>query len=812
MKFREMLNDSYEEFCTGCGACASICPTGAIHITQDDFGYYVSKFDSDKCINCNQCDTICPIQHPKSLERNYKKPLAYAIHMADSFRNQGSSGGVFPAVASAIINSSNAVVFGAAWHEDSLSHIGIEVTSDLSKICGSKYVQSYTKDSYHRVKEMLLSDRVVLYCGCPCQIAGLYSFLNRDYKNLYTMDLLCYYAPSLTMFQDYLKETYGGAAKTWNFRDKGLGWSCENLSIILNDSQNNDNLVLRDSGGAAKKIIKSRNDDIYEQAYHSNLLMSRHCENCKFNTMPRQGDITLGDFWEVKKFDKTFADSKGTSIVIVNRQKGAELLELSRQYISKIRKTNLKYIKGNRIGKEANKTRSEESKRFYSLYKKTGHSFCKSAELALNHRYDVAIVGCWDIRNYGSQLTYYSLFKVVEKLGLSAILIGCHKKAQYKSVGKPILFKHNPYSLFDLSKQYENKIELLNANDLSNTFIVGSDQVWNSRLYKHFGEFTLLDYIFSDKNKISYAASFGEKEWNGSEIDKVIFKYFLSRFNKVSVRETSGVDICKKTFSINADWVIDPVFLAGKKLFLELTQHVSMKVPNKYAFAYLLDYSDDKVELINEISRKLGCKFIVVTDPNHFVANQWKDYAHTEYYIEEWLWLFQQAQYVLTDSFHGMCISLIYEKNFTAIVNQDRGAARFEDYSSLLGLSDYIYQSARQALNNGFVLSDVDYEKINPAIENFVHSGLNWLADSILNYTAEPLTSYDEGLVSKYKTYQTKIQYRAKHSKLIRYTKQYGYIGMCGMAIKSIKHRFFRLALQIFEGTTDKSSKFGKKV
>lgn len=792
MSFREILNKSREEFCTGCGACASICTTGALHIIQDDFGYYMSNFDSSKCIHCNQCDDVCPILHPKSMEKKYNEPVVYAVQMKDNFRTQGSSGGVFPAVATAILNTNKAVVFGAAWQGDNLIHIGVDSASDLHEICGSKYVQSYTKNSYQKVKDELLDDRIVLYCGCPCQIAGLYSFLEKEYKNLYTIDLLCYYAPSIQMFQNYLKEMYGGVAKAWNFRDKKLGWSCENLSITLEVSQTNNDPETRNSVGVAKKIVKSRNEDIFEQSYHSHLLMSKHCENCKFNKIPRQGDITLGDFWGIKNFDETFNDNKGTSIVIVNSKKGNELLELSRQYILKIRKSNIKYIKGNRIGREADAIRSEESKRFYSLYKRMGNLFCKSAELSLNHKYDVAIVGCWDIKNYGSQLTYYSLFKVIEKLGLSTIMIGCHKRAQYKSVGKPILFKDNPYSSFDLSKQYENKIEMLNVNDLTNTFIVGPDQVWNSRLYKHFGEFTLLDFIFSDKNKISYAASFGNREWSGDEIDKVLFKFCLNRFNKISVRETSGIDICKKTFSINADWAIDPVFLAGKNVFSELTQNITMNVPNKYVFAYLLDYSNDKVELLNEISERLSCECIVVTDPNQSVANQWKKYAHTEYYIEEWLWLFQHAQYVLTDSFHGMCVSLIYKKNFTAIVNKNRGSARFEDYSSILGLNDYIINSARQALTNGFVLSNVDYERINPIIEKCVQLGLEWLTDSILNYTADSLTSYDESLVYRYKAYQNKLQNRVKYCKLNRYTtKQYGFISMCRMVIKSIKYRFF---------------------
>ena len=789
MKFREMLNVSRSDFCTGCGACASICPTGALQIIQDDFGYYVSGYDSKKCINCNKCDSICPIKFQKNKEIKYDKPMVYAVQMDNTFRAQSSSGGVFPACATAMIDQKKAVIFGAAWNGNKLVHKGIEDVSDLQDLCGSKYVQSYTKDSYRQVKKALCDKRVVLYCGCPCQIAGLYSFLGKEYVNLYTIDLLCYYAPSVQMFQNYLNEMYDGAARTWYFRDKELGWSSKNLTIILDNKKKEDDSESRNLNVSEKKIIRTCDNDIFEQSYHSHLLMSKHCETCKFNQISRQGDITLGDFWGIGKFDKSFVDTKGTSIVIVNSKKGDELLKLSRQFVLKIRKTDLKYIRGNRIGSGADATRSEESKRFYSLYEKTGGMFCTSADLSMNHKYDVAVVGCWDIKNYGSQLTYYSLLKIIGEIGLSAILIGCPKKAQYKSTGKPILFKENPYSTFDIANQYENKIEMLNANDLADTFIVGSDQVWNNGLYKHFGEFTLLDFVFSNKNKISYAASFGKKDWVGSEKEKAFFKFCLGRFNKVSVREISGIDICKDTFAIHADWVIDPIFLVGKSTFSKLTHKILVDVPNRYVFAYLLDYSDDKIKLLKEISNRLHCEFVVVTDPNQSVARQWKDYVHTEYYIEEWLWLFQHAQYILTDSFHGMCVSLIYNKNFTAIVNDKRGAVRFEDYSKILGLNDYIVQSAGQILDNGFALSNIDYERINPIIENLVQLGTEWLTDSILNYVASPLTAYDESLIYRYKSNHSKIQNRIRHCKLIKYTREYGFFGMCGMAIKSIKYR-----------------------
>lgn len=793
MSFREYLNSNRTEFCTGCSACSAVCPTDALHMVQDETGYYVSEFDASKCINCNKCSNICPILSPKEYPYRGKRPASYAVQMHDELRSKCSSGGVFLAAAQAVIDVKKGTVFGAAWEGEVLYHCGVDNVDGLLKLCGSKYIQSHMSGTFRQIKKLLQNKETVLFCGCPCQVAGLYSYLGKDDENLYTIDLLCYYAPSVRMFQDYLKETYRGTAKSWNFRDKELGWDCENLTVFTVPDmkrQTSEDLGTKNLDGTVKKIIRSRDIDLFEQAFHSHLLMSEHCQKCNFNRIPRQGDITLGDFWGIAKFDKSFADEKGTSIVIVNSEKGRKLLELCGKKLRKIKKTDLKYIKGNRIGKDADVVRSEACKRFYDLYQASSN-FNKSSNYALSCRHDVGIVGCWDIKNYGSQLTYYSLYKILNRMGYSAVLIGCHKKAQYQSVGTAELFRDNPYPAYDISRQYDNRPEMIEANALADTFVVGSDQVWNYGLYKHFGEFTLLDFVFSNKNKIAYAASFGGNYWKGSEIERVFFQFCLNRFHKISVRETSGVELCSQKFGCHADWVIDPIFFAGADVLSGLARKASVDVSGRYVFAYLLDYSKDKVDVLNRICNMTGCKSVVVTDPNQAIDPAWKAYVRVDAHLEDWLWLFQNAEYVLTDSFHGMCVSLIFHKNFTAVVNQKRGAARFHDYAAMFGLDEYILQSASTALSGEFKLSQVDYERIDRQISDAVESGMAWLKDAINPDMPDKggLTAYDESLIRRYQASRQRFRYRLLNSKPIRYSKEYGFGEMCVMAFKSLRIR-----------------------
>ena len=295
-----------KEECCGCGACYNRCPQNAIEMVMDEEGFLYPKVDFTKCNNCGLCQKMCP-----SISANYsnnKQPKVYAAWAADSIRKKSSSGGMFTLLAEWIL-SQGGLVCGAALDEDiKVQHILIDNKHDLEKLRGSKYVMSDTKKVYSEILGKLKEGRKVLFCGCPCQVAGMLTFLGKEYENLYTVDLLCAGGTSQGLFEKYKKEVHGKyEIKNIDFRNKKwFGWPAS--------------MVVEYKNGKIYK--RARKDDIFYRYFLNNLAKRPFCETCKFSKLPRQGDLTLGDFWGIEKYKKGLDDGIGTSVVTINTEKG----------------------------------------------------------------------------------------------------------------------------------------------------------------------------------------------------------------------------------------------------------------------------------------------------------------------------------------------------------------------------------------------------------------------------------------------------------------------------------------------------------
>ena len=196
----------------------------------------------------------------------------------------------------------------------------IEVTNleGLDEIRGSKYIFSDTKETFVDVKNELLKDKKVIYIGTPCQIAGLKSFLKKDFDNLYTIDFICHGVPSQKLFLKYIK-----------YLEEKI-----RQSIIYYDFRNKEKKVW---GNFCAKILTNNNKNVYINAnsdpYYYNFLKGNtyreSCYDCKFAKKERVSDITLGDFWGIELIDSNFYDDNGVSAVLINSEKGRKLfLEL----------------------------------------------------------------------------------------------------------------------------------------------------------------------------------------------------------------------------------------------------------------------------------------------------------------------------------------------------------------------------------------------------------------------------------------------------------------------------------------------------
>lgn len=212
-----------EENCTGCFACANICPKDAISMPENYEGFYFPVIDSKVCIDCGLCDKICPaIEKPelKTLQKSF-----YAKAKDPHILKSSSSGGAFHMIATMVLNESG-VVYGSSFNYNGLIRLECHSTDEvtLEELKKSKYVQSYVGDAYRRLKKDLERGVKVLFCGTPCQVAGLKSFLRKDYANLITVDFICHGVPSMSLLRKHLEYLGLKNISEICFRPKNRGW------------------------------------------------------------------------------------------------------------------------------------------------------------------------------------------------------------------------------------------------------------------------------------------------------------------------------------------------------------------------------------------------------------------------------------------------------------------------------------------------------------------------------------------------------------------------------------------------------------
>ena len=309
-----MINIEEKNRCSGCHACASVCPKTCIAMVEDEEGFLYPKIDELLCIHCGLCENSCPIICPTPIEKSESDILTYAAYTKDNvLRMQSSSGGIFSEIASYVIENGG-VVFGAAFDEAfGVRHIAVDSVADLEMLRGSKYVQSTIGEAYQKAEKLLNKGRLVLFTGTPCQIGGLCGYLKKNYDNLITQDIICHGAPSPMVWKKYItfsEKINKTKLDTVSFRDKSFGWKayCVKLAFF--------------NQGEKKYRIT---DDLFMRAFLSDLCLRPSCYHCHFKGDNRMSDFTLGDFWGIEKVLPEMDDDKGTSLVMVNSIKAAKI-------------------------------------------------------------------------------------------------------------------------------------------------------------------------------------------------------------------------------------------------------------------------------------------------------------------------------------------------------------------------------------------------------------------------------------------------------------------------------------------------------
>ena len=293
-----------EKQCTGCGACRAACPVDAISMDTDPEGFASPCVDHGTCISCGKCASVCQVSRPGEVVG----PFRVMAGCADDpvARAAGSSGGVMGLLAQRVL-AEGGVVYGAVFDAGSklVSHMSTDDVP-LERILLSKYVQSEAWGSYGEVRENLCSGRRVLFCGTPCQVAGLRRYLGKSYDNLLTVDFFCHGVPSPGFFSDYatLKEKERGSEVVdMTFREKTHGWREQHMRWYFAD-------------GGVEEEPSLHNCHYF--FFLGNYSLRKSCYDCGLYER-HEADLTLADCWLI---DPAADDDLGTSLLLVNTEAG----------------------------------------------------------------------------------------------------------------------------------------------------------------------------------------------------------------------------------------------------------------------------------------------------------------------------------------------------------------------------------------------------------------------------------------------------------------------------------------------------------
>lgn len=338
-----MISITQKQDCCGCNACAQICPKQCITMQEDDEGFLYPRVDTENCVDCHLCERICPVSN-HGTERKPLKVYA-AINKDEEVRKQSSSGGIFTALAEQVIKQGG-VVFGARFDEQwQVKHDYTETMEGLAAFRGSKYVQSRIGNSYQEAEQFLKVGRKVLFSGTPCQIAGLRNYLRKEYDNLLTVDFICHGVPSPMVWRRYLKEEVARQCDRKNsvlshpiheedvlvegisFRDKTMGWKKFSFALTLSTTNGSGDKIQFCSCSPMTK-------NEYLRGFMSNVYLRPSCYSCAFKCLKSKSDITLGDFWNIRLYNKHLDDNQGLSLMLLNNSRGLCLANATRSEVA----------------------------------------------------------------------------------------------------------------------------------------------------------------------------------------------------------------------------------------------------------------------------------------------------------------------------------------------------------------------------------------------------------------------------------------------------------------------------------------------
>lgn len=705
------------DICTGCSACNQACPSGAITMEMDPDGFIRPVVDAQKCIHCGLCNKVCPVASDKAPKMPSDFISAYAAwNNSLAELKLSSSGGIFSLLANKTLQSKG-VVCGAVYNNTGHVHHGFaETAEELSRMRGSKYVQSDMQNCFSRVRNFLKSGREVLFSGTGCQVGGLKSFLRKDYPNLITLEIICEGTPSPGVWERHLRHLCPDMKELHylSFRDKEYGWT----QTLIADYTNKE--------GTRKKIAVPAAKEPYIKAMFGAISLAHNCYSCQFREGRSGADIIVGDMWALRIVAPDAKPECGASVILCNTKRGVNVVEELKSQMGYCKQISpLSAAINNGYIYRAPVIDAAVRQTFYQHYQ-AGRQLPEYIDEILQRSNRVAILNHAGHSNYGSNLTAYALQEAIRRMGFDArtvSLIPFH--AVSPSAAKP--FSSFVNGVLRQTKAVFGACSCSSLNKEFDTFVVGSDQVWR---YPRSGQRRAaepafyLDFAAQGKRRIAYAASFGIGEYQGPSGQRARLKKALADFDAVSVREEQSRNILQKQFDYQqAEVTLDPVFLLTQRDWKRFSQAADSPVPEGTLSSMFFFFGSQLSESLATYAQQHQMERLELSGGNASVMT--------------WLRRIEKSALVVTDSFHTLCFAIIFKRPFVVVTSDECGKARLHHLLNLLGLTNRMIDMDKIAGQNleqileCIVSTPIDYDSVSDILECEAVRSATWLKKAI---------------------------------------------------------------------------------
>lgn len=570
-----------------------------------------------------------------------------------------------------------------------------------------KIIYREMREIYGVINEKLKAGEDVLFVGCPCHVAALKNYVGEG-DHLYTLDLSCEGQPSKVAYRSHVLESFGRAAVA-------------NLSFDFKDHVQGA-LVAECTDG---KVMVSHND-IYISACKKRLIIDKNCSDCQFASVPRQGDMTVGNLHDEGSLVR-YEDSHGDlDVVMVNTSKGEEMLAGIRDASAFVKPVPLDYVKT--LDWLSPLHPLHESRTRFQNMMNRGISFIRSADYSLSKRYDVGITGFWRNNDYGEEVSYFALYSFFRDMGKEVLMI--EYRSNVEGFPSNPTFLNTMYPSDSLLRWCSTLEDQQEAVSQVYNLISGPGPIWDRRLLdqSNVGCYSL-DFSPSWRNKISISSTFGSPVRRNEEGHLKLMDR-IGKIGRVSVSDLNSKNVCKDV-GIEAEILLDPLFLCNDTVFDELIRISCADFPNWFVLSYFM--RSNNLRGAEKLYDALGFGAINVcssmTDPNKYDG-----YPITDVYsVENWVKAIKKSSFVLTDSYHALILAILFRKPFLVIMKKDANYGdRVATLLSMLGLEGRHFESVEEAIEAHVVNSDIDYDEVWNILDSKRRESIKWIMESLV--------------------------------------------------------------------------------